>query len=165
LKVLQTQKIKQAGNATKESNKFNFIDSKKKKGYKDYKLRWCFLRHNPFFEGGQLVLPLFSSSDKCLRSQLSRIKVRCLGQTSLNFGQSCPLCYLLLQDFIILGFEPLQPSDLFKTHRFSLGQMKIGPFDHLLGLLNFILSIKKSAIGSVNGISNFYFPCFQLFHI
>jgi len=55
-------------NTTKESNKIIFllIQKEKKGGYMDYKLRWCFVRLDPFFKSGQLVLPLFSSSDKCL---------------------------------------------------------------------------------------------------
>ena len=127
----------------------------------DYKLRLSFIRLDPFFKGGQLALPFFSGSDKCQLSQLSFIEVHHLGQTSLNFRQSCPLCHLLLQDVIILGSELLQPSDLLKTHRFSFGQKKIGLFDNLSGLLNLILNIKKSAVGSINSISNLYLPCLQ----
>jgi len=61
-------------------------------GYMDYKLRGCFIGLDPFFKSGQPILPLLNSSDKCLRPQLSLVKARCLGQASLNFNQSCPLC-------------------------------------------------------------------------
>jgi len=127
----------------------------------DYKLRLCFIRLDPFFKGGQLVVP-FLQWLWWMHAILAQLHWSSSFETNQpQFLSELPFVPSLATGFHHFGLwaTPIEWSP--QDAPVQLWTEEDGLFDHLSGLFNLILSIKKSAIGSINSISNPYLPCLQ----